>query len=89
MPTESRRDAQRTRMKFRYDRGIPEIRIGVKEFKCIGKSPPQNHPHVYIDMGEADTVLCPYCGTRFCFDPRLTPLDADPSDSLFDDSRAA
>jgi len=35
--------------------------------KCIGVSPPQDHPHIYINMGEADTILCPYCGTRFRF----------------------
>src|ERR1700720_3727620 len=69
-------------LKFRNDRGVPEIRIGVREFKCIGVSPPQDHPHVYINMGEADTILCPYCGTRFRFDPRLTPLDAEPPGSL-------
>jgi uncharacterized Zn-finger protein len=69
--------------KFRNDRGVPEIRIGVREFKCIGVSPPQDHPHVYINMGEADTILCPYCATRFRFDPQLTPLDADPPDSFF------
>ena len=74
--------------KFRNDRGIPEIRIGVREFKCIGVSPPQDHPHIYIDMGEADTILCPYCGTRFRCDPRLTPLDADPPDSFFADHAA-
>ena len=45
--------------------------------------PPQDHPHIYINMGEADTILCPYCGTAFRFDPRLTPLEADPPDSLF------
>jgi uncharacterized Zn-finger protein len=70
-------------LKFRNDHGVPEIRIGVKEFECIGVSPPLDHPHVYINMGEADTILCPYCATRFCFDPRLTPPDADPSDSLY------
>jgi hypothetical protein len=32
---------------------------------------------------EADAILCPYCATRFRFDPRLTPLDADPPDSFF------
>ena len=69
--------------KFRNDRGVPEICIGVREFKCIGVSPPLDHPHVYINMGEADTILCPYCATRFRFDPRLTPLDADPPDSFF------
>jgi hypothetical protein len=44
--------------------------------------------HIYINMGEADTILCPYCGTRFRFDPRLTPLDADPPDSFFPDHNA-
>jgi len=76
-------------LKFRNDRGVPEICIGVREFKCIGESPPQDHPHVYINMGEADTILCPYCGTRYRFDPRLTPLEAEPPDSLFADQNAA
>src|SRR5206468_11470234 len=75
--------------KFRNDRGVPEICIGVKEFKCIGVSPPQDHPHVYINMREADTFLCPYCATRFRFDPRLTPLDAEPPDSVFTEHNAA
>ena len=75
--------------KFRNDRGVPEICIGVKEFECIGVSPPHDHPHIYIDMREADTIPCPYCGTRFRFDPRLTPLDADPPDSVFTDHNAA
>jgi uncharacterized Zn-finger protein len=75
--------------KFKNDRGVPEIRIGVREFKCIGVSPPQDHPHVYIDMREVDTILCPYCATRFRFDPRLTPFDADPPDCVFTDVNAA
>jgi len=45
--------------KFKNDHGIPEICIGVKEFNCIGASPPQDHPHVYINMRETDTILCP------------------------------
>jgi uncharacterized Zn-finger protein len=69
--------------KFRNDHGASEISIGVKEFECIGMSPPQDHPHVYINMGEANGILCPYCGTRFRFDPRLGPLDANPPDSFF------
>jgi uncharacterized Zn-finger protein len=75
--------------KLRNDRGVPQIRIGVREFKCIGISPPQDHPHVYINMGQADTILCPYCATRFRFDPRLTASDADPPDSFFADHNAA
>jgi uncharacterized Zn-finger protein len=76
-------------LKFRNDRGIPEISIGVREFECIGESPPQDHPHVYINMGEAGAILCPYCGTRFRFDSGLTPGDAAPPDSLFADQTAA
>jgi len=69
--------------KFKNDRGIPEICIGVREFECIGVSPPNDHPHVYIHMRGADTILCPYCATQFRFDPQLTPLDVDPPDCLF------
>ena len=76
-------------LKFRNDRGVSEICIGVREFECIGVSPPQDHPHIYIDMAAADTILCPYCGTRFRFDPRLAPLNADPPDSFFADHNAA
>jgi uncharacterized Zn-finger protein len=65
---------------FRNDHGVREICIGVKEFKCIGEPPPQDHPHIYINMGEADTILCPYCGTAFRFDPQLTSLDIEPPD---------
>src|SRR5271155_2590537 len=74
-------------LKFRNDRGVPEICIGVREFKCMGVSPPQDHPRIYINMGEADMILCAYCGTRFRFDPRLTPFYADPPDSLLTKTR--
>jgi uncharacterized Zn-finger protein len=76
-------------LKFRNDRGVPEICIGVREFKCIGVSPPDDHPHIYIDMGAADTLLFPYCGTRYRFDPQLTSLEVEPPDSFFADNSAA
>jgi uncharacterized Zn-finger protein len=76
-------------LKFKNDRGVLAISIGVKEFKCIGVSPPQDHPHIYINMGDGNTVLCPYCGTHFRFDPHLTRLDADSPDSLFADDDEA
>lgn len=37
--------------RFRNDRAVPDIHIGVKEFSCIGVSPPHDHPHVYINVG--------------------------------------
>ena len=42
--------------RFRNDIAVSEIRIGAKEFKCIGVSPPHDHPHVYIDMANQDTT---------------------------------
>jgi uncharacterized Zn-finger protein len=69
--------------RFRNDIAVSEIRIGAKEFKCIGVSPPHDHPHVYIDMSNQDTILCPYCGTRFRFDPKLGPFEVDPPDCLY------
>lgn len=71
--------------KFKNDHGMAEIRIGLKEFMCAGASAPQDHPHVYLDMGNLDTIVCPYCGTAFRFDPELGPLEADPIDSFFVD----
>lgn len=71
--------------KFKNDQGVPEIRIGIKEFKCAGASAPQDHPHIYLDMGAADTILCPYCATLFRYDPRLGPLETDPPDCVFSD----
>jgi hypothetical protein len=29
---------------FKNDRGVPDIRIGVKEFECVGASPSMDHP---------------------------------------------
>jgi uncharacterized Zn-finger protein len=69
--------------KFQNDGAAMEIRIGTREFNCIGVSPPHDHPHVYINMGNADSILCPYCATRYRYDPRLGPFEADPHDSLF------
>ncbi len=71
--------------KIRNDNAAAEIRIGAREFDCVGATPPHDHPHIYINMGEQDVILCPYCATSFRFDPQLEPLAADPSDSSYVD----
>jgi uncharacterized Zn-finger protein len=83
-------DAVRTtatggRPKFRNDHAAREIRIGTREFHCIGVSPPDDHPHVYINMGESDAILCPYCATPYRFDPRLESSAADPPECGYSD----
>ena len=56
---------------FHNEPGVPTIRVGVREFMCTGALPPFDHPHVFIDMGGSDDVVCPYCSTRFVHDPAL------------------
>ena len=36
---------------FHNDPGVPVVKIGVKEFMCMGAKPPFDHPHIFIDMG--------------------------------------
>ncbi len=69
--------------KFRNDQAAALVRIGAREFNCIGVSPPDDHPHVYLNMGAADELMCPYCGTHYRYDPRLAPGDAEPRASVF------
>lgn len=59
--------------KILNDHGISEILIGMKEFECIGASPPHDHPHIYLNMGLSNAMLCPYCATGFRFSAELAP----------------
>lgn len=74
--------------KFRNDNAVAEIRIGAREFHCVGVTPPHDHPHIYIHMGERDVILCPYCSTSFRFDERLGPYAADPPASRYAEPQA-
>lgn len=56
---------------FSNDVGAEKIEIGVKEFKCIGAKAPFDHPHVYLDMGQDDNIVCPYCSTLFQYNEQL------------------
>ena len=71
--------------KFHNAAGATIVRIGCREFKCIGDRPPQDHPHVYLNMGTADEIICPYCATVFRFDASLGPGDAEPADCAYSD----
>jgi uncharacterized Zn-finger protein len=50
---------------FQNSMGLPAIDIGAKEFMCIGAKPPFDHPHVFLDMGTASEIICPYCSTLY------------------------
>jgi len=56
---------------FHNSPGVATIRIGAREFMCIGAKPPFDHPHIFLDMGSENETLCPYCSTRYTHDPAL------------------
>jgi len=57
---------------FHNQRGVPRVRVATKEFMCIGSLPPFDHPHIYIEMGDDNETVCPYCSTHFVYDPHLS-----------------
>ncbi len=67
---------------FCNDAGSENIRIGVKKFQCMGARPPHDHPHIFLDMGAEEQMICPYCSTLFVFDGELAPEQTDPPGCL-------
>jgi uncharacterized Zn-finger protein len=67
---------------FHNTPGVPVIEIGTREFKCVGETPPFDHPHVFLDMGDATEIICPYCSTLFRHDPTLDPHAARPPECV-------
>lgn len=73
---------------FQNSMGLASIEIGAKEFMCIGATPPFDHPHVYLDMGAADELVCPYCSTLYKFNGALKPDAARPAEAAWQDQAA-
>lgn len=65
------------------DKGVDRIKIGVKEFQCMGAAPPHDHPHVYLDMGDDTQIVCPYCSTLFVYEPALDTMESEPSGCIY------
>ncbi len=63
---------------FHNTEGVDSIRIGAREFMCIGALPPMDHPHIYIDIGDENEAICAYCSTLFRFDPSIDPTESLP-----------
>lgn len=68
---------------FQNDAGHRAIRIGVREFMCVGANPPFDHPHVYLDMGADAEKVCPYCSTLYIHDDELKAGETVPAGCLY------
>lgn len=70
---------------FHNEPGVPVIEIGAKTFMCIGALPPQDHPHVFCDMGDDLEYVCPYCSTLYRHNSALAPNEARPAECKLHD----
>jgi uncharacterized Zn-finger protein len=68
---------------FHNSEGLPSIEVGAREFKCVGALPPQDHPHIYMDMGKDSDIVCPYCSTHYVFNSRLAPGASEPPSAVY------
>ena len=50
---------------FHNDAGVSVIEIGSQEFMCVGANPPFDHPHVFLDLGNDNEIIGPYCSTLY------------------------
>jgi uncharacterized Zn-finger protein len=80
--------AERVVPHFHNTPGVAVIEIGAREFMCEGELAPFDHPHVYLDMGDATDIICPYCSTLFRYDPSLDSHAARPPECALMDGVA-
>jgi uncharacterized Zn-finger protein len=73
---------------FHNTPGVAVIEIGAKEFMCVGELPPFDHPHVFLDMGDAAEIICPYCSTLFRYSPNLGPQASLPPECALEPATA-
>jgi len=73
---------------FQNDAGVRSIEIGVKEFMCCGASAPHDHPHVFLDMGSDNEIICPYCSTVYKHNAKLAASETRPEGCNFEEQAA-
>jgi uncharacterized Zn-finger protein len=73
---------------FHNDAGVPIIEIGSQEFMCVGANPPFDHPHVFLDLGNDNEIICPYCSTLYRYAADLAAGEARPPECVLKDKVA-
>ena len=73
---------------FHNTPGVAVIEIGAQEFMCVGETPPFDHPHVFLDMGDATEIICPYCSTLYRHAKDLAAGDSRPPECALKDKAA-
>jgi len=73
---------------FHNDAGVSIIEIGSQEFMCVGANPPFDHPHVFLDLGNDNEIICPYCSTLYRYAADLKAGEARPPECVVKDKAA-
>ena len=73
---------------FHNTEGLKRIEVGSKEFMCVGALPPFDHPHIYLDMGKEDEIVCPYCSTHYIFNASLAAGTSEPLSAVYQAEQA-
>ena len=73
---------------FHNNEGLKRIEVGSGEFMCVGALPPFDHPHIYLDMGKEDEIVCPYCSTHYIFDASLAAGTSEPLSAVYQAEQA-
>lgn len=73
---------------FHNTEGLKRIEVGSKEFMCIGALPPFDHPHIYLDMGKDDEIVCGYCSTLYVYNPQLAEGTSQPLSAVYQADKA-
>jgi uncharacterized Zn-finger protein len=74
--------------RYQNDMGLSKIEIGSREFMCVGAKPPYDHPHVFLNLGAAEEIVCPYCSTLFKHNANLGAGHANPAAAVWHDEAA-
>ena len=65
----------------------PEVvRVRVRRIACDGVGGALGHPRVYLEMGEAGHVECPYCDRRFVLAGHVHDEDAALAPGVYEGS---
>lgn len=74
---------------FHNEPGVSVIEIGTHKFMCVGALPPFDHPHIFIDMGGDNEIVCSYCSTLYRHNPALAAHEAKPAECALSQTAAA
>ena len=73
---------------FQNDAGVAAIEVGVKRLMCCGASAPFDHPHVFLDMGSDNEIICPYCSTVYRYASDLSGEETRPAGCAYHEAAA-